>query len=127
MLEKDFQIKFNRWAAHHLKENAVFELKLEKGKSLAFNRLEEHQRNALFLSKHEKIIFKIPDAGYQNPFDSFMMAEVNAYVVVMFYQRGQKKFYMIPIDEWIAEEQVGGRKSLTEERAAEIGKTCVLA
>lgn len=127
MQEKDFQTKFNHWANHRLNETAAFELKFAKEKSLAFSRLEEHQRNALFQTKHNKILYKIPDAGYSNPFDGFMLAKANAYVVVMFYVHGQKKFYMIDIDAWINEEKTSTRKSLTEERAACIGKTCELA
>ena len=128
MLEKDFQLKFNKWVKHNVKGTAVFELKITHGKSLPFNAVQEHQINALRLAKHSSIHFKIPDSGYaQNPFDSFQIANAPAWVVVMFYQRGQKKFYMIDVDVWIKEEETSDRKSLTEERAKEIGKTCLLS
>lgn len=126
MQEKDFQTTFNHWIAGRSHESAAFELKLTKEKSLPFSRLEEHQKRALYLAKHQEIIFKIPDAGYQNPFDSFLLKGVKAYVVVMFYERGQKEFFMIDIDDWINEEKTSKRKSLTPERAREIGRVCHL-
>lgn len=48
-------------------------------------------------------------------------------MVVSFYTRGTKKFYLIDIDAWMNEVETSKkRKSLTEERAAEIGLTCLL-
>lgn len=121
MREKDFQTAFNRWCKYKYQGSGVFELKLVKGRSLPFNALEEHQKRALFLTQTSQIIHKIPDAGYQNPFDSFKLEKIPAWVVVMFYERGKKDFYLVSIDAWIEEEKSSPRKSLTEDRAKIIG------
>lgn len=128
MKEADFQTKFNKWLKHKHQKTGAFELKLTKEKSLPFSAVAPHQKAALHMAHRGKLIYKIPDESYsQKPFDCFMMEEVDAYVVVMFYKRGQKKFYMIPIVNWITEEFSSTRKSITEEDAQRIGRVCELA
>ncbi len=126
MKEKDFQTKFNKWVKHNFNGTGVFELKITHGKSIPFNAVQEHQSFALSKAKHSKIIYKIPDGGFQNPFDSFQISGAKAFVVVMFYAPNQKKFYMIDVDDWGKEDLLSSRRSLTEDRAREIGKTCLL-
>lgn len=128
MKEKDFQTEFNKWLKHRHSSTGAFELKLTKEKSLPFNAVAPHQKLALQQAKHGKLIYKIPDESYsQKPFDGFMLVNVPAFVVVMFYERGQKKFYMIDIDDFLSLEQKGERKSITEEEASRIGRVCELA
>jgi penicillin-binding protein-related factor A (putative recombinase) len=128
MLEANFQTLFSRWAKYNIDKSMAFELKLEKGKSLPFSAVMEHQLIALKLAKHGKLIHKIADgiAGGQKPFDCFTLAGVPAYVVIMFYRRAQKEFYMIDVDVFINEKETSDRKSLTDQRAKEIGITCLL-
>lgn len=119
--EKDFQTLFNRWARHCFKKTAVFELKITKGNSVPFSDLKEHQENALYCAKNGNIIYKIPDDSIaQKPFDAFSMNKVPAFVVLMFHAK-QSEFIMVDIDVWIKEKETSERKSLTEERAKEIG------
>jgi hypothetical protein len=128
MTEADFQSKFTTWKKYYLKGNAAYELKISKKNSIAFNRLEQHQRVALLSVKHDQFCYKIPDVGYdKKPFDMFCLSG-EAYVVVMFYvTRGTKLFYVIDIDDWCAEEESSTRKSLTIERAEVIGRRYLLA
>lgn len=119
--EKDFQILFNKWCKHLGLGTAAYELKLARTDSLPFDALAEHQKNALHNAKHGKVVFKIPDAGFTNPFDSFVLEGVPAYVVIM-YLRHKKEFMLIDIDVWLNEQQLSDRKSITYERAKEIGK-----
>ncbi len=103
-------------------------MKLTKGKSLPFDAVQPHQVTALFNAKNGKLVYKISDESYgQKPFDSFMLVGTPAWVVIMFYARGQKTFYMIDIDMWMNEEKMSERKSITEARAKEIGMECELA
>lgn len=118
-LEKDFQTEFCKWAKYNIKETAAFELKFTRSLSLPFSDVQEHQINALYNAKHHYLIHKIPDAGYQNPFDCFFLKGCNAYVVIMFTK--QKTFYLIDIDDFIQEKNTSVRKSLTQDRAAQIG------
>jgi hypothetical protein len=68
------------------------------------------------------LVYKISDSGIgQKPFDTFKLEGVPAFVVVMFYKRGQKDFFMIDIDAFMTEMHTSERKSLTEERAGKIG------
>lgn len=128
MKEKDFQTEFNKWLKYKHYKTGAFELKLTKEKSLPFDAVAPHQKTALYHAKHGNLVYKIPDESYsQKPFDCFMLVMVPAFVVVMFYVRGQKKFYMIPIDNWCDEEYKSKRKSITEEDAMRIGTVCELA
>lgn len=119
--ERDFQTEFNRWLKIIFRRTAAFELKISRTGSLPFSSLAQHQSQALFHAKHGILPFKIPDVGFQNPFDMFILAEVPAFVVVAFHVKSPH-FYMIDIDIWLKEEQISDRKSLTEERAGEIGQ-----
>jgi len=126
-LEKQYQTLFNRWCQHEFHGNAVFELK-KTDKSLPFDAVKEHQVNALWQAKHGKIVFKIPDLGSQNPFDSFQMEKVGAYVVI-FYEKAYenngpsdvKEFFLVDIDLFLNERENSGKKSLSMEKAKEIG------
>ena len=125
--EKDFQIMFGKWLQHRWSWTGVFELKLARGKSLAFSAVQEHQERALLMVSFSGIYYKIPDDTYsQKPFDCFYIKNAEAYVVVMFYHRGQKEFIMIKIQDWMKEKENSDRKSLTEERAKEIGQVYLL-
>lgn len=127
--EKDFQRDFNKWAKHVLKSNMACELKVTKGKSLPFDRLEEHQRHALLVAKHKALSYKISDDSIgQKPFDAFVMSEVPATVVILFNSDEQRKeFFMCDIDVFLSEEESSDRKSLTRDRASEICHRCELA
>lgn len=129
MKESVFQVVFGHWLKNIFKKTGAFELKMTKSKNLPFNTLKEHQKQALLIAKHGCIYFKIPDSGYQqNPFDCFSLACVPSYVVVQFYVKGCKDFYLIDIDDWIKAEKEcklnlhKNRMSLTEEMAQKIGK-----
>ena len=126
MKEKDFQTRFNKWCKYNITKTSVFELKLTKGKSLPFRSVQEHQQYALLAAKHHQIVYKIPDSGFQNPFDSLAIHKSQAWIVVMFYELGKREFFLIDIDTWVEEVKTSKRKSLTEDRAREIGLVCSL-
>jgi hypothetical protein len=119
--EATFQSKFNRWVENKWHGTAAFELKLTTGQSIPFNAVAEHQMLALLLAKTGRLVYKIPDLGVQNPFDSVCLEGISAYVVVQFWKAGEKKFYMVDAEVWKQEWLLSERKSLTEERAKEIG------
>lgn len=127
MTEAKFQTAFTKWAKYNLKESSACELKLAKGNSLPFTSLAPHQLIALKLVKNGGVQYKIPDCGISaKPFDFFTL-QGQAYIVVMFYKRRQREFYMIDIDTWDSHVSMSNRKSLTEEDARLIGKLCVLS
>ena len=115
MNEAKFTTKFIKWIKVMKNETIAFEVKITKGSSIPYAVLKDHQRDALYLAHHNKIVWKIPDLGVQNPFDGIMLDGVTAYVVVYYYKRGNRTFYLIPIDEWVRLARDGRRKSITEE------------
>jgi len=112
-----------KWLRAFKNETLALECKICKGKSLPFEAVKEHQVSALYLAKHGLMNFKIPDCGFdQKPFDLFMLARAKAYVVIFWYtKRGQRDMTWIDVDIWLEEKQKSDRKSLTFERACEIG------
>lgn len=121
MKEKDFQLKFTRWLHYRYPANGVFELKICKGTSLPFDAVQPHQVAALVAAQSTGIEYKIPDdTRGTKPFDCFRL-KAPAFVVVQFYSPGSKEFVMIDIDVWINESETSDRKSLTPERALQIG------
>lgn len=125
MTEADFQTKFNLWLKYRHYRTSAFELKITKDPSIAFNRVEKHQRDALYFAKHGNFVYKIPDDTIaQKPFDCLMLVGIPAFVAIMFWSPKVRHFYLIDIDAWIEEEDRSERKSLTEGRAKEIGQLC---
>lgn len=127
MKESNLQSKFGIWLKIN-KMEGVFELKLEKGKSFAFNKVKDHQVEALLEAKHEGLYHKIADqtigrAGkfgmtLKKPFDCLFIKQP-AYIVIGFYKRRQKiETYIIDIDRFIEVRDSTleeGRKSLKKE------------
>ncbi len=113
MKERDFQSTFNKYLKHVHKATGAFELKLCKGPSLPFSAVAPHQIDALLNAKHGTLVFKIPDTGYQNPFDCFSLSGVPAYIVIKFSEH----WYAIDIDDFIRHRDRSKRKSLLEEEA----------
>jgi penicillin-binding protein-related factor A (putative recombinase) len=127
MREKDFQTRFNSWLTNRFVGSGAFELKLTHEKSLPFSAVQEHQIHALEMAKYKSLVYKISDSGIgTKPFDCFKLQGVPAFVVVMYYKRGQKDFYMIDIDAFMTEMHTSERKSLTPERAGKIGTKYIL-
>lgn len=134
MIEKNFQSLFKVWVEENKPTvTTVFELKLEKGTSIAFDRLASHQVEKLKEAKGDGLYHKIADSpvswmkgtamrfGKPKPFDCAFIKNAEAYVVLLFYKlRAKKEMLFIDVDEWVYESKRATRKSLTEDRAREI-------
>lgn len=116
MKEKDYQTIFNHWLKNVYKRTGAFELKLCRGKSLPFSAVAPHQVAALLHASNDGLVYKIPDCGYQNPFDCVSLYQVPAFVVIKF----KDSFELIDIHDFLLERDGGKRKSLTYERAKKI-------
>jgi len=128
--EKDFQSSFRRYAKNRMSERTfVYELKVTKGDYINFSRLEDHQEYALRASSGGIAHHKLPDEGIsQKPYDGFQVTGVPAFVGVLFNkEEQQKEFFLIPISDWRAAREEVDRKSLTRDKAAEIGERHELA
>src|SRR3990167_2011484 len=126
MKESDFQSRFGQWLQHRFKGSGIFELKLCKGTSLPYEAVKDHQIAALLAANNNErgLYFKMPDCGWTNPCDCYILRQTPAFVVVMFYKRGQKEFFMIPVRNFVTSKANSLRKSLTEADCGRIGIRC---
>lgn len=113
MKEKDFSITFNHWLKAKHRQTGAFELKLARGVSLPYSAVVPHQIEALLNAKHGVLVHKIVDCGYQNPFDTYCLSGVSAYVVIKF----SGGIYLIDIDDFVRTRDSSSRKSITEDEA----------
>lgn len=97
----------------------AWEAKYTSGRRINFKELSAHQEEKLLASKRG-YAYKIPDTanGGKKPFDGFFI-KGEAVVIVVY---GSKKHaYLIDIWDWCNEAYGSDTKSLTEDRAAQIG------
>lgn len=118
--EAKFNTKFNHWLKNVYKNSGVFELK-QADISLPFSSVQDHQIEALQNVRHSTFVYKIPDAGFQNPFDCFTFTKMPAYVVIKY----PKFFCLISIDTFLLERSRSKRKSLTAIRAKDIAQIVI--
>lgn len=116
--EAQFNTLFNKWLKNVYKKTGAFELKQTQTDSLPFSAVVDHQIQALMNAKHGILVYKIPDSGYQNPFDVFTLAGVPAYVVIKY----PNIICGIDIDMFSTEKALSQRRSLTSKRATELAE-----
>lgn len=116
--EAAFNTLFNKWLKNVYKKTGAFELKQTQTNSLPFNAVVDHQEQALMNAKWGVLVYKIPDAGYQNPFDCFVLSGVPAYVVIKY----PNVVCVIDIDMFSTEKALSQRRSLTSEKAVELAE-----
>lgn len=121
MKEKHYQTLFNKWLKNVYKKTGAFELKLTKNDSMPFSAVAPHQIEALKAASDKGLVYKIPDAGYQNPFDCFSLFNVPAFVVIKY----PLSFEMITIDNFIHARDTIKRKSLTYNQARHISSISI--
>ena len=127
--EAAFQTRFGRWIKYNWNENSLFELKYCRGNALPFSAVKAHQTQNLLNAKHRKIFWKFQDWTFnQTPADCFSLAKASGYVVIQYAskKRPNTTFFLVDIDDFYRESRQSKRKSLTMERAREIGRECQL-
>jgi len=103
----------------------VFELKLIKEKRFNFKRLADHQEASLLKVESEfGLAYKISDmSADRKPFDSFRLAKIPAYVVLVWYvPHKNKTAYYIRINDFVAFKNSSKMASITEEEASDISE-----
>lgn len=128
MIERDFQSIFTKWLKINWRTSAAFELKLTKIDNLPFAAVKEHQLIGLWNAKNTQVVYKLSDVSFgKKPFDEFVLSGAESYIAIMFYKPNSKhQFYLIEISDFLEEKKKSERKSLTEERASEIGKLILI-
>jgi hypothetical protein len=104
----------------------VWEAKLARTSSLAFSALVPHQEEHL-LEAERAYGGKLPDVGIsRKPFDGYVVYKAWAVVIAIYFLKHKSEAYEIPIRRWVEERYSGPRKSLTKDRAAQIGRQIVI-
>lgn len=125
--ESEFSTKFGRWAKYNWdaeKNPAYFEYKVSRTSSLPFSEVSAKQNTNLQLKKFYHKFSDFDRMG--TPFDAVFFCG-KGYVVIQYYRPRNKEFFIIPIDTFLKEKEISDRKSLTEQRAKEIGSSFYLA
>jgi penicillin-binding protein-related factor A (putative recombinase) len=117
--EAGFTTRFKKWLAFKTSKDGVpfaaaYEIKVTDSKSIPFSAVKDHQIDALLAVKHGTFMYKIPDAGWQNPFDMFVMQKQPAYVVVAFTETKPTNVWLIDIDTFLLMRDSEESKSLNE-------------
>lgn len=128
MTEKQMQTLFRKYLEKNPpSETCVYELKIARGKSLAFEAVKEHQIEALRLASSGRGFFhKITDPpvftgmnsrfNLKRPFDCFYVKGVKTYVVIWFFiPRTKKVFWLIEIETFLRMKNSAVKKSFREE------------
>jgi hypothetical protein len=139
MVEKQFQTIFGNWLkANPPARSAVFELKLEKGKSIRFDAVREHQiQNLMAVKRGAGLYYKIVDSPMtyyggqmrftaKKPYDCQFLIGIETFVVVLFYKPRQPKYAIfVEPEKWIEaqkEYSALGKMSIKEEDLRKIGQ-----
>lgn len=125
MVEKDYYAKITKYyiqEALRIKNNISWEAKITKTNRIPFSCLMDHQEESLLAS--ERVLGeKIEDSGIRRkPFDGFVLYKATALFIAIYFLPRQTEIYEIPIRSFLEEKYKSGNKSLTKERASEIGK-----
>ena len=102
------------------------EAKITKTGRLPFSCLMDHQEEAL-LKAEKCLASKEYDVGlHRKNFDITILYKARAVLIAIFYKPGDARIFEIPIRAFLKEKYESGQKSLTKERAAEIGRIIYL-
>ncbi len=89
-----------KWLNAFWEENGLMEVKVSKTGRIYKNQFAEHQQFALKKCKSGTVVWKIPDAGFQNLVDLVIYHKSPSWVCLMFNVETSKKFYIIDATEF---------------------------
>ena len=115
---------------HNFLTSAVFELKIEKTKRFAFNKVKDHQiiglkqaETGLYQKISDSPIFSGQKTRFtaKKPFDCFYLKKVAGYIVIWFYvPRKLKRCWIIEVNDFRIIRENWHKKSITEKEIEEI-------
>ena len=132
MVERDMQVLFGKYLKDNPpKESEVYELKICKTNSLPFDKIQQHQIDALNQVELGSFYHKITDPpvfygmnsrfNLKRPFDCFCIVKAKAYIIIWFYKPRQlKEFIKIRIGDFLKLKETSDRMSFTEEMVLRI-------
>lgn len=108
--------KSNTVLNQYLREKRIYcyyELKVAKGHSLAFSKIEVNQDEGLPALARSGLVWKLSDEdSRKKPCDGFCTPPLNVYLVIKFRDR----YYFVPYG-YIIKMKAEGKKSITEDEA----------
>lgn len=125
MTEKSYYAKINKHYLSHSKEynnNIVWEAKFTRTSRIAYRALANHQEESLVKAQRAYAI-KLADVGLAlKPFDGGMFYKASGFFIAIYFTYRKTIVVEIPIDNFLHEKYSSKEKSLTKQRALEIGK-----
>jgi len=101
----------------------AWEVKRTTNNSLPFKSFAQHQIDSLLKAKRSRLNVKIRDAGvFKKPFDGLTLEKTPAWCVCCYPEGKGYTAYAIDIEVWYLERRTCGRKSMTKERASQLGE-----
>ena len=125
MTEKSYYNKLNKYYIEYSKvigKSIAWEAKFTRTNRLNFKCLAEHQEEKLLKAE---IAYgeKIADAGLmKKPFDGYVLYKARSFFIAIYFLPRHTEVYEIPIRDFLKEKYAGKEKSLTKERASQIGR-----
>jgi len=109
--EKDFQSMWTKWVKKNAFASFPYELKISKGRTVAFSKFEDQQLPALQKASENIFHFKLTDASLGlKPFDGFVFKRTDAYVGIMFETKKQQDIcYFLHISYVMALKEAGAK------------------
>lgn len=102
----------------------IWEVKKTNTNSIPFSGFADHQVASLMKAKHQRLNIKIRDVGiHQKNVDGMTFEKSPSWCLCCYPADNKDGYncYSIDIDDWYNERRTCGRKSLTEERAKQLG------
>jgi hypothetical protein len=126
MVEKDYYNSINKYYTANATNSIAWEAKITKSNTMNFSCLAPHQEESLLVAERS-FGYKIPDSGISKKgFDGFVLYRATALFIAIYYIPHKTEIYEIPIRAFLKEKYESGKKSLSKERAREIGKVLSL-
>lgn len=126
MRESSYYSAITKYYATTATNNIAWEAKFVRTNRIPFSCLPQHQEE--FLLAAERVLSgKIPDVGFSKKwFDGLVLYKATSLFIAIYYAPRATEIYEIPIRAFLHEKYHSKEKSLTKERAAEIGKRIYL-
>ena len=129
MTEKSYYADLTKYYIEYAKEiekSIAWEAKFTRTNRLNFKCLAEHQEEKL-LKSEMAYGEKIADAGLmKKPFDGWVLYKARSFFIAIYFLPRHTEVYEINIRDFLKEKYAGKEKSLSKERAGEIGRRIVI-
>lgn len=103
----------------------MWEVKITKSNAIPFAGFADHQISSLLKARKQRLNYKIQDVGIaRKPFDGFTVEKSPAWCILCYPSPMAPGYtaYAVDVIDWYQERRTCGRKSITKERAKELGK-----